>query len=197
MSCTCSDCSQRTNSMLPASAPVSSTGHNVRTDLGSGGLIRLLEVTMKRVALPLVVAVGLLAVAPLAHASDASLKRALRAYKARLTTDIGYLASFAAPNKGAAVGALRRLSTVRGDLTGATHAATLQQASTSSGRRARTLVLSGLHDAIAAVGDARASATAARSGNRSAAKRAARKARDETNKAIPLFESGGRLLHLF
>jgi len=58
-------------------------------------------------------------------------------------------------------------------------------------------VLSALHDATVAANDARASATAARSGIRSTAKRDAKKEQSEINKAIALFESGGRLLHLF
>jgi hypothetical protein len=152
---------------------------------------------MKRVALPLLVSFGVLAVAPLAQASDASLKHALKAYQARLTADIGYLASFSAPSKSAAPASLSKLSKIRGDLTGAAQAATGQQASTPSGRKGRTLVLSGLNDAIIAVGDARASATAARSGDRSTAKNDAKVELSEINKAIPLFESGGRMLHLF
>ena len=158
---------------------------------------RLLEDAMKRVALPLLVAVALVAVTPVAQASDQTLRRALQAYKTRLTADIAYLASFSAPTKSKASVALRRLSKVRSDLTGATRAANGQQASSGSGRRGRKLVLSGLQHALTAAGDARASATAARSGNRAAAKRDARHERGEINQAVPLFESGGRLLHLF
>lgn len=160
-------------------------------------LDRLLEVAMKRVALPLLVVLGLVAVTPIAQASDQSLRRALQPYKARLTADIGYLASFTAPTKSNAAAALRRLSGVRSDLNGATRAATGQQASTSSGRKGRTLVLSGLEHAITAAGDARASASAARSGNRATATRDARHERGEINHVVTLFESGGRLLHLF
>jgi hypothetical protein len=170
---------------------------NAREDLGSRAVIRLLAVPMKRFALALLVSLGLLAVAPLAHASDASLEHALKAYKTRLTADIAYLASFSAPSKSAAATALSRLPKLRGDLTGATQAATRQQGSTNSGRKGRTMVLSGLHDAIVATGDAGASAAAARSGNRATAKRDASREQAEINRAIPLFESGGMLLHLF
>src|ERR1700730_5493802 len=102
-------------------------------------LTRLLAVPMKRIALALLVSLGLLAVAPLAHASDVSLEHALKAYKTRLTADIGYLASFSPPSKSAAATALSRLAKLRSDLTGATQAATRQQASTNSGRKGRTL----------------------------------------------------------
>jgi hypothetical protein len=159
--------------------------------------VRLLEVAMKRVALSILVLLGMLAAAPLAQASDASLTKALKRYETRLTTDIGYLSSFSAPSRKAAPAALHKLSNVSRDLTGATSAATGQQASTSSGRKGRTQVLSGLHDATLAASDARATAAAARSGKRSTARRDAKEEQREINKAIPLFESGGKLLHLF
>ena len=57
--------------------------------------------------------------------------------------------------------------------------------------------LPALHDATVAASDARASAAAARSGLRSTAKRDAKNELSEINKPIALFESGGRLLHLF
>jgi hypothetical protein len=156
-----------------------------------------LPVPMKRVALPLLVSFGMLVAAPLAQASDASLTRAVKPYKTRLTADIGYLSSFSVPSKSASSGVVRRLSKIRNDLNGATRAASGQQASTSSGRKGRTLVLSALHDATVATADARACATAAGSGNRSGANRDQRQEQTEIQKAIPLFESGGRLLHLF
>ncbi len=152
---------------------------------------------MKRVMLPLLVSLGVLAVAPVAQANDASLEHALKPYKARLTSDIGYLSSFSAPSKRAASGALSTLSKVRADLDGATRAANGQQASTSSGRRGRTEVLSAFHDATLAAGDAQASAKAAHAGHSSTAKRDAGEEQTEINSAIPLFESGGGLLHLF
>jgi hypothetical protein len=152
---------------------------------------------MKRFALLTLVGLGLLGVPPVAVASDASLKAALKPYESRLTTDIGYLSSFSTPSRSAALPALSKLSKIRSGLSGATRAASRQQASSSSGRRGRTLVLSALADATLAPGDAQASANAARSGSRSAAKRKAKEEQSEINKAIPLFESGGRLLHLF
>jgi hypothetical protein len=152
---------------------------------------------MKRTALLLPVLVAVLAAAPFAQANDASLTKALKRYETRLTTDIGYLSSFAAPSKNGARAALSKLSKVRSDLGGATNAANGQQASTASGRKGRAQVLSALHDATVAASDARASATAARSGLRSTAKRDAKNELSEINKAIALFESGGRLLHLF
>lgn len=163
----------------------------------SKSFIRLLGAAMKRVAPALLVSLGLLVASPLAQASDASLKSALKRYEARLTTDIGYLSSFSAPSRSTAPAALSRLSKIRSDLTGAARAATGEQASTSSGRKGRTLVLSGLHDATVAADDARACATAARSGNRSTARGDAKAEQSEINKAIGLFESGGKLLHLF
>jgi hypothetical protein len=152
---------------------------------------------MKRWLLPLLIVAGLLAVAPLAQASDASLKHALSAYKTRLTNDISYLAGFKAPSKSAAGGVLRKLSKVHHDLNGAMVAANGQQASTRSGRKGRTLVLSGLHHALLATSDAQASASAARAGKRGTAKTDAKNEQTEINKAIPQFEQGGRLLHLF
>jgi hypothetical protein len=152
---------------------------------------------MKRWLLPLLLVAGLLASAPLAQASDASLKHALSPFKSRLTADIAYLAGFKSPSKSAAGGVLRKLSKIGHDLSGATQAANGQQASTNSGRRGRTLVLSGLHHASLATSDAQASARAARAGKRATAKSDAKNEQTEINKAIPQFEQGGRLLHLF
>jgi hypothetical protein len=152
---------------------------------------------MKRVLLPSIVSIGLLAMAPMARGSDASLEHALKAYKTKLTTDVAYLSSFSAPSKSRATATLRRLSKVAGDLAGATRAANGQQASTKSGRKGRKLVLEGLHDATLAVRDARASATAAKSGQRPTAKRDARSEQAKINNAIPMLEQGGKLLHLF
>jgi hypothetical protein len=156
-------------------------------------LIRLVT----RVAAPLLVVLGLLVAVPLAQASDASLKRAMKAYESRLTTDIGYLSNFSVPSRSAASTVLHKLSKIGTDLSAATRTAKGQQASTNSGRKARTLLLSALSDATTGTGDARTCATAARSGNRSAAKRDQRNEQNEINKAIPLFESAGKLLHLF
>lgn len=140
---------------------------------------------------------GLLAAVPIAQANDSSLTKALKRYENRLTTDIGYLSGFTVPSRKAASAVLAKLTKVRTDLAGATHAAGARQASTSSGRKGRTQVLSALHDATVAASDAQSCATAARSGNRSTAKRDAKAEQSEINKAIPLFESGGKLLHLF
>lgn len=145
----------------------------------------------------LLVAVGLLAAAPLAQASDASLKRAVKVYEGRLTKDIGYLANLKLPSRSAAPTVLRRLSKIRNDITGATRAAKGQHGSSSSGRKARTKLLSALSDASAATGSARACAKAARAGNRAAAKSDLKVELRDVNKAIPLFESAGRLLNLF
>ena len=152
---------------------------------------------MKRVLVPLVVCSALLAVAPFAQASDSSLKSALKSYEANLTKDIGYLATFKAPSKSGASAALHKISKVESDLNAVEHAASGQQASSSSGRTGRSEVLSALHYALVAAGDAKASATAARSHNASTAKKDAKATVSETNKAIPLFESGGKLLKLF
>ncbi len=152
---------------------------------------------MKRLATPFIVLLALVSTASVARASDSSLEHALSVYKGRLTADIGYLASFSAPNRSGAGGALSRLSRVESDLAGARQAATGQQGSSSSGRKGRALVLSGLGDALGAAGDARASATAARSGKSSTARSDARSETSEINRAIPLFQQGGTLLHLF
>ncbi len=152
---------------------------------------------MKRLTPPFIVLLALVLTAPVAWASDSSLEHALSAYKGRLTTDIGYLASFSAPSRSSAGAARSKLSKVESDLAGARRAATGQQASSSSGRRGRTLVLSGLGDAISAAGDALSSANAARSGNSSTARSDARSESSEINRAIPLFQQGGMLLHLF
>lgn len=151
---------------------------------------------MRRTALSLLT-LGVLVVAPLAQASDRSLERALKAYQSRLTADIGYLSSFSTPSRGSAGAVLSRLSKIGSDLSGASRAARAQRASSRSGSRGRSLVLSALSNASVAVGDARAAAYAARAGNRSTAARYTRAERSAINRAIPQFESGGHLLHLF
>ena len=143
------------------------------------------------------VVVGLLVGAPLALASDASLQRALKVYENRLASDIGYLSSFTTPTRCGAPAVLRRLSSVRTDLSGATQAAARNQASTSSGRTGRAQVLSALRYAATATVDADYSARAARAGNRTRARRYARAEQGMINRAITLFEAGGRRLHLF
>lgn len=153
--------------------------------------------TLSRAAALALVCAGALVNAPLAQASNATLEHALKSYDKRLTADIGYLSSFAAPSRARAGAALRRLTTVRTDLAGATRAATTHQASTASGRRGRTDILVALRDATAATSDARNSATAARAGRRTTARSDARAEQRQINAAIPRFEAGGRLLHLF
>jgi hypothetical protein len=152
---------------------------------------------MKRIATPFLALVALAVAVPVAGANDASLEHALGAYKSRLTADIGYLASFSVPSRAGAGGTLSRLSTIQHDLAGARHAASAQQGSSSAGRRGRTLVLSALGDAIAAAGHAQSSANAARSGKTSTARSEARTESSDINRAIPLFQQGGTLLHLF
>jgi hypothetical protein len=132
-----------------------------------------------------------------AQASDASLKNALKAYEMRLTSDIGSLSSFTVPSKNAANGVLGKLSTIAKDLSGATRAANGQQASTSTGRTGRIEVLSALNYASTATRDARASASAAKAGKSSTARSDQSQEQSAINKAIPLFESGGKKLHLF
>ena len=151
---------------------------------------------MKRVV-SVLAALGVLALAPLAQASDRSLERALGADKSRLTSDISYLASFSAPSRSSASGVLSRLSRIGSDLNGASRAASSQRASSSSGRHGQLLILTALSDAMFAESEAHASASAARSGSRSTASRDARAEQGEINRAIPDFESGGHLLHLF
>ena len=152
---------------------------------------------MKRYALPSLVGLALLAAAPFAQASDRSLEQAIGKYKPKLTSDIAYLASFSAPSRSHASGVEKRISGILHDLSAASSAARSQQASSKSVQHGKSLVLSALHDASLAADDARASAKAAQSGNRSGAKKDARAEQTEINRAIPLFESGGRLLHLF
>ncbi len=149
------------------------------------------------VAVPLLVSLGLLVAAPLAQASDASLKRAVKPYVARLTADIGYLSNFSVPSRSGAATVLRRLPKISKDLRGATRAVKDNQGSTSSGRKGRTLALSALGHATIATRDARTCATAVRSGHRSAAKNDQRREQSEINKAISQFEAAGKLLHLF
>ena len=150
-----------------------------------------------RMAVPVLVCLGLLVAAPLAQASDASLKRAVKPYVARLTADISYLSNFPVPSKTGAATVLRRLSKIRNDLSGATRAVKDNQGSTTSGRKGRALALSALGDATTATGDARSCATAVRAGHRSAAKSDQRHEQREINKAISQFETAGKLLHLF
>jgi len=150
-----------------------------------------------RVAVPVLISLGLLLAAPLAQASDASLKRAVKPYVQRLTADISYLSNFSVPSKGGTATVLRRLSKVRKDLGGATRAVKDNQGSTSSGRKGRTLALSALAHATTATGDAVSCASAVRAGHRSVAKSDQRREQNEINKAISQFETAGRLLHLF
>ena len=145
----------------------------------------------------LLLLLGLLALAPLAQASDATLEKAMKPYEKRLTNDISYLSNFSAPSKKAAPSTLNKLSRISSDLAAATKAATGHQASTSSGRKGRTQILAALHDATTATSDARTCAKAARAGKKSTAKRDAKTEQRQINKAIPLFESGGKLLKLF
>lgn len=149
-------------------------------------------------ALPLLVIwAALLAAAPLANASDATIRHALKPYKKKLETDIAYLAAFSAPSRSAAPAALHKLSKIRTDLTGASHALQHQTASSSKGTKGRTDVLNALHTALTATSDAKNSATAAHTGHQSTAGTDAKSAKKEINKAIPQFETGGSLLKLF
>lgn len=152
---------------------------------------------MKRVLPSVLVALGLALLVPPAWASDATLKSALKPYEARLTKDIAYLAGFRVPSKKATGGALKRLAKINKDLKGAVQAANHNQASSKNGRKGRSLVLSGLHDAIAAAGAARSCAKAAKAGHHAAAKLDRKHEQREINRAIPELESGGKLLHLF
>jgi hypothetical protein len=152
---------------------------------------------MKRALLPLLILLGLLAAAPVGLASDKSLENALKPYKSKLAADVAYLASFKAPNKSKAGAALRKLSTITHDLTGAKNAAASNQASSSKGNIGRSEVIAGLSDALVAAADGKASSSAAKSGRVSTAKAEAKAELKETNKAIPLLESGGMKLGLF
>ena len=152
---------------------------------------------MRRAALRWFVLLAVLAAPATASASDASLEHSLSGYQSKLTADIGFLASFSTPSRAGAGGVLARVSTVQSDLAGATRAASGQQASSGPGRQGRTLVLSALGEASTAASDARAAAADARAGNGSAARGAAGRERAAIAQAIPRFEQGGRLLHLF
>lgn len=152
---------------------------------------------MKRTTLVLVVAACVLGFGSSAWASDAGLERALGAYRSRLTADMVYLASFSTPSRGSAGSALSRLAGITRDLTGAVRAASSQRASTRNGSRGVSLLLVAFSDALNAAGDARAAAAAARSGYGSRARNDVRLEQTQINRAIPLFEQGGRLLHLF
>jgi hypothetical protein len=141
---------------------------------------------------------GTLVLVPFAHASDASLEMALKAYKHKLTTDIAYLSTFAAPSKRAAGGVSKRLSTISSDLKGARSAAQDNQASSAKGSKGRSEILAGLGYALVAEADAKAATSAAASGKMATAKSEAKKARAEiANKAIGPLESGGMALGLF
>jgi hypothetical protein len=141
---------------------------------------------------------GTLMLVPVAHASDASLEKALKAYKQKLTSDIAYLSAFSAPSKSAAARVSRKLSTIGGDLKGAQSAAKNNQASSAKGSKGRSEVLTGLGYALVAQRDAKAAASAAASGRAATAKGDAKRARAEiANKAIGPLESGGMALGLF
>lgn len=160
---------------------------------------RPMPVTLSRRTLAglLLVCAALLAAAPLARAGDGSIRRAMKPYKVKLTVDIGYLSNFSAPSRKAAPGALRRLSRIRTDLTGASRALRHQRASSRNGRRGRADVLKALHHALTATTRARSSARAARAGHRITARRIARSEQRQIDRAIREFETGGRLLRLF
>jgi hypothetical protein len=150
---------------------------------------------MKRIALT--VLLGALAIAPAATASDSSLVAALKPYKTKLTNDIAYLATFAAPSKSAASGVSTKLSKIEKDLKAVQRAAKNNQASSSKGTTGRSEVLAGVGDALTATTDANASAAAARAGKKATAKRDAKSARAEIAKAVPVLEAGGHALGLF
>ena len=152
---------------------------------------------MRRVGISLVIVMGLAALAGPAWASDATLKNALKPYKTRLTADVAYLAAFKVPSSSAASGVQSKLSKISKDLQGATQAANANQASTKNGRKGRSQVLDGLHDAIAAADSARACVKAVKAGKASAAKSDRKLEQSNVNRAIPLLESGGKLLKLF
>jgi hypothetical protein len=152
---------------------------------------------MKRAVVPMIVLLGLLAVAPAGLASDKSLAKALKPYKTKLTTDVAYVATFKAPSKSKAGAAETKLKKIKTDVTGAKNAATGQQASTSKGKTARADVLEGLGYVLNAIKDAHSSAAAAKKGKASTAKSDAKAAVTETNKAIPPLEAGGQDLGLF
>ncbi len=148
-------------------------------------------------SLAVALCLGLGIFVPVARADDAGLKKALKAYETKLTTDISYLSAFTKPNKSAVSGTLQRLSKITKDLGGAMHAASTHHASTTAGAKGRTEVISALHDAGAATRDAQASARAVRGGKLAQAKHEAKLELSAINKAIPLFEAGGQRLHLF
>jgi hypothetical protein len=152
---------------------------------------------LRRAAAASLVLIGMLLAGSTAQASDASVQRALKAYETRLAADIGYLSSFTAPTTRGAPAALRRLATVQTDLNGATTAANSHQASTRSGRTGRTEVLSALHHASLAATEAQRCGKATRAGHHADARRDAKAEQGEINEAIPLFEAGGKRLHLF
>ena len=150
---------------------------------------------MKRIALSVVL--GGLVIAPAATASDSSLTNALKPYKAKLTSDIAYLATFQAPSKGAAGGVGKKLAKIEKDLKAVRGAAQANQASSSKGATGRSEVLAGVGDALTATGDAKASVAAARAGKKATAKKDAKAARAEIAKAVPVLEAGGHALGLF
>jgi hypothetical protein len=157
----------------------------------------LLEVSMKRAVLPLLlVLIGLLAT-PVALASDSSLEKALKPYKTKLTTDIAYLAGFKAPAKSKASAASKELGKIESTLNGAKKAAKSQQASSTKGRTGQADVIAGVTDALTATSQAKASAAAAKSGKASTAKADAKTEFKTVSKAIPLLETGGKDLGLF
>lgn len=152
---------------------------------------------MRRIALFLVMVVVVLASSVPAWASDSTLRNALKPYKMRLTADVAYLAVFKVPSKAKAGTVSVKLPKIEKDLLGATQAANANQASTKNGRKARAQVLAGLHDALAATDSARACVNAVKAGKAPAAKSDRKLEQSNINKAIPLLESGGKLLKLF
>jgi hypothetical protein len=152
---------------------------------------------IKRITISLLAVLGVLAPIAPAQASDKTLEKALKPYKTKLTHDVAYLAGFKAPSKSKAASALKELSTIHGDLSGANKAAKDNQASSTNGKTGRADVLTGLKYALSGAADAEKSAKAAKSGKSSTAKSDAKSDIALIKKAIPPLEAGGSKLGLF
>jgi hypothetical protein len=131
-----------------------------------------------------------------AHASDASLRHALTPYGSTLQTDVIYLVGFTAPAQASAPAVAARLSLIDGQLTSVARLTRAQQASTSAGKRGRSMVLSALDEELVAVKYGRVAASAAGSGQSASASAAAAHEQSSMVSSLSGLRAGAALLHL-
>lgn len=139
-----------------------------------------------------------LAFPAMAQASDSSLIHALSPYKNALTADVITLATLEAPPAKSAVPSwTSKLQKAQSDFATVARVARGQTASTSTGRKAQSEVLSALSYAYGAAGDGLAAMTAVRQNNGSAAKTDIANERVQVARSLTPFSEAGKTLGLF